>query len=283
FSSGQWSFGGFFDNVLRNPHRPLPVWELCRHHICNTLTKLQTTYIPALIEVTNTFLPFQSIPSLQRSQSYAHIDFERQAHLITIAYLNTVCDVIQCGFPVYGRDPNILFIVNRELPRIRFLLQGIHHITLASACLPVSHSESHQSIRPNLESKIPSVNSRKNEMSGSSSDEKETRKYEKPIVHLEKKEWLKEKEQTIKNKKMILTKSIEESRSTNSSSPTNSYTDSSDSGSSSEGHTEFEIAKEMQSIFYKMCTIDSPIDASIWKFSPESTTIDPANIFQFHV
>ncbi|GMT16343.1 hypothetical protein PFISCL1PPCAC_7640, partial [Pristionchus fissidentatus] len=138
FSSGHWSFGGYFDNLLKSLHQPIPNWTLCRHHIFHALSKLQSTYIPALTKVTHTLVPICRAPLLP-SGGYPVPAHEICAHFIYVAHFNAVCDTIGANFPVYGEDPNILSIVNRELPRIRALLLAIHRIIAAHSHSPNSH------------------------------------------------------------------------------------------------------------------------------------------------
>ncbi|GMT19843.1 hypothetical protein PFISCL1PPCAC_11140, partial [Pristionchus fissidentatus] len=202
-SAGHWSFGSFFDNVLRNPLRPLPFWMECRQHIFYSLSKLQLTYIPALVKVTKTFVPFPPIPSILRSDYFPHPDLERNAHSICVGYFNAVCDVIEANLQMCGRDHNVLFIVNREMPRIRVILRVIHLIVIGGVDLDTSHSISDSSIRPTFEPTFHSVDTLKNEMSDSSSYRNVGKSEKKSIVHLEKKPWLKEKELRLKNKSKL--------------------------------------------------------------------------------
>ncbi|GMT16260.1 hypothetical protein PFISCL1PPCAC_7557, partial [Pristionchus fissidentatus] len=84
------------------------------------------------------FLPFRPhdvIPTGGESI----FDFERRFHFISVAYFNAVCDAIESNFPAYLDDSNVLFIVARELPRIRALLKAIQLIVWDDIYLPASH------------------------------------------------------------------------------------------------------------------------------------------------
>ncbi|GMT16344.1 hypothetical protein PFISCL1PPCAC_7641, partial [Pristionchus fissidentatus] len=162
-SSGHWSFGGYFDNLLKSPRQPIPNWAFCRHHIFHALSKLQSIYIPALTKVTHTQVPICRAPLLP-SGSYPVPAHEICAHFIYVAHFNAACDAIAANIPAYGRDPNILCIVNRELPRIRALLMAVHHIIAAHSQFANSHGAPARSTVHSIGSNSSEQNSnRKNE------------------------------------------------------------------------------------------------------------------------
>ncbi|KAF8364355.1 hypothetical protein PRIPAC_91278 [Pristionchus pacificus] len=106
----------------------IPDWSSAREHIGLVLTKLQKWHIPKLAKVTNTLLPFRPFDPYF-CQGESSDEYERRKYFISVGYCLTVCDAIEKNRPDFAPNPEeAIAIVNREMPRMRILLDIIQAI-----------------------------------------------------------------------------------------------------------------------------------------------------------